>query len=165
MELVANVVSLTIFLPIVIPILMYIEHADPFYLELPAGIFAAVAGVELFKRVVGSAGFLGRPVGARDCDLFCIGGPAAGKPGFPSGHMTSVTMFVTAMWRRGQNEWVLWIGIPWILVMAWARWAQRCHSPLQIIAGVLFGFLMATLITPWAGPTESAPDHVPTEQH
>lgn len=37
--------------------------------------------------------------------------------------------------------WPLALGVP--LVVAWARWQRRAHSPAQLVAGTLMGGLMA----------------------
>jgi hypothetical protein len=57
--------------------------------------------------------------------------------------MTTVTMFVAILWLRFGDERILWVGIPWILAMAWARWAKRCHNLIQIAGGVATGVLGA----------------------
>jgi membrane-associated phospholipid phosphatase len=91
--------------------------------------------VAVLKPIFGTTGLFARPAGASGCDLFCIGGPVGGQPGFPSGHMATVTFWVVALRDRR----ILWWGIPWIAAMAWARVAKQCHNWQQIVGGIIVG--------------------------
>ena len=138
----ANMVSLTILGSFATPILMYANTYDMFYIKLFTGLLVANILVESVKPLLGSLGIYGRPAGANACDAFCVGGPVGGRPGFPSGHMTNVTMLISALWWHTHSPIVLWVGVPWTCAMAWSRWAKRCHNWQQILAGVLFGICM-----------------------
>lgn len=143
----ANAISLSFLTALVLPLFAYTYTADTFYLYLPVGILVANVTVDGTKRVFGSAGVFGRPAGATGCDLFCIGGPVGGQPGFPSGHVTTATMFVAALWLHTHRLWILIVGIPWIAAMAWARWYKHCHNIPQIVGGVAVGCIGAALMT------------------
>jgi membrane-associated phospholipid phosphatase len=106
-------------------------------------LLLANVGVAGLKELVGS--WSPRPAGARACDAFCMNGPVGGRPGFPSGHVMTATMFVALLWSRTRSTWTLWIGVPWILAMAWSRWAKQCHTPVQMIGGVFFGLAGAAV--------------------
>jgi hypothetical protein len=54
---------------------------------------------------------------------------------------------VAALWWHTQSPIVLWIGVPWITAMAWARHAKRCHNWQQIVAGICTGLLFGRLLT------------------
>ena len=129
------------------PVILYIQTDDLFYLKLVFGLVAANAAVEAVKPLFGRSGFYGRPAGANACDAFCMGGSVGGRPGFPSGHMTNVSMLVAALWWHTQSPIVLWVGVPWVAAMAWARHAKRCHNWQQIVAGVGTGLLFGRLLT------------------
>ena len=144
---VANAVSLTILTSFAAPLLLYIGTTDFFYLKLFVGLLLANVGVETVKPMFGSLGFFGRPAGATACDSFCIGGPVGGRPGFPSGHMTNVSMLVSALWFHTGTPTVLWVGLPWISAMAWARWKKQCHNWEQILAGVCTGTVLGGLLS------------------
>ena len=105
--------------------------------RLLATLAATVGGVVLLKHATRSYAWGRRPVGATGCGPFCNGGVASGEPGFPSGHVAVVSAFVAG---GGVSSWV---GIPWIVVMAWARISKRCHSLAQVAAGGLFGAAVA----------------------
>ncbi len=146
MIVLANAVSLTFFSSFLIPLILYIQTYDLFYIKLIGGLVAANAAVEIVKPLFGRSGFYGRPVGATACDAFCIRGPVGGRPGFPSGHMTNVSMLVAALWWHTQSPAILVIGIPWIAAMAWARYTKQCHNWQQIVAGIFTGACFGGLI-------------------
>ncbi len=102
-------------------------------------LLVANVAVAVSKIIFGAAGWRARPAGAAGCDLFCMGGPVGGQPGFPSGHMTTVTFWVVATWLRSHDRHILWFGVPWIAAMAWARAVKNCHNWQQIVGGILFG--------------------------
>lgn len=147
MEAVANIVSMSFLAAFLLPLIAYNKTDDVFFLYLPAGILIVNIAVDGIKRVLGSVGVFGRPHAAIGCDLFCIGGPVGGQPGFPSGHVTTATMFVAAVWLHTRAVWVLIVGIPWIAAMAWARWYKHCHNLPQIVGGVVAGCIGAVLMT------------------
>jgi len=146
MSLIANIVSLTIVSSYIIPPLMYVRTADGWYMRLLGGLLVTNIGVEIMKPLFGSSGYLGRPTYATDCDAFCGGGDVGGYPGFPSGHMVNVSMFVSALWWRLRSSAILVVGVPWIAAMAWARWTKRCHNWQQILAGSVVGLVCGSFI-------------------
>jgi membrane-associated phospholipid phosphatase len=140
---VANAVSMTSMVGVALPLALWVWAADSRYLALSVTVILAAVGVEWLKHVViwaGAGAWSRRPVGARDCDLWCVGGPVGGAPGFPSGHMTTATLLVTGLWLITRSPVVMLVGVPWTLAMAWARWVKRCHSVVQIVGGALVGF-------------------------
>jgi membrane-associated phospholipid phosphatase len=138
----ANAISMSSVAGVLVPFGVWTWTADLRYAGLAVAVILASATVEWIKRVVVAAGagpWSRRPAGARDCDMWCAGGPVGGAPGFPSGHMSTTTLLVTGMWFLTKAPAVLWIGVPWIGAMAWARWVKRCHSVVQIVGGALVG--------------------------
>ena len=142
----ADAVSLTFFSSFVIPVILYVQTYELFYIKLIGGLVIANSTVEAIKPLLGRTGFCGRPAGANACDAFCIGGPVGGRPGFPSGHMTNVTMLVSALWWRIRSPSVIVVGVPWIAAMAWARHAKQCHNWQQIIGGIFTGICFGRLL-------------------
>ena len=91
-----------------------------------------------------------RPEGAFNTDYFSRNGKALkDAPGFPSGHMTSITSFCFYMLlRKKKNDWknfftnnniLVLFSLILILLMAFARWYKRCHNLVQIIGGIIYG--------------------------
>ncbi len=150
MEYIANAVSITFMLGLILPAGMFLITQDPYYVALIGGVLgtnAIVMGVKpLAVSLFGRADTLLRSDGARDCDALCNGGPSGGRPGFPSGHMTTVSMCVAGLWLRDSNPLALWLGVPWIAAMAWARWVKKCHNWAQIMGGIVFGGVAAAVI-------------------
>jgi hypothetical protein len=136
LESIANAVSISAF---AIPFVSVAAQPTPLNLRLIAILLLVNVAVAGLKPLFGRTGWFARPAGARDCDLLCIGGPVGGVPGFPSGHMTTVTFWVVATWLHTKDRRVLWWGVPWIAAMAWARAAKSCHNWQQILGGIVFG--------------------------
>jgi membrane-associated phospholipid phosphatase len=145
MKPVADIVSLS---ALFIPLAACIWLQDWWLL---GGLLLANAGAAGIKQLMGGRGVWGRPAGAHGCGALCDGGEASGKPGFPSGHMTTVTMFATVMYYRIPDVWPVW-SIAWLFAVAWSRWAKRCHSVLQIVGGAVFGAGCGVLLVKILGP-------------
>lgn len=101
-----------------------------------------------------------RPRGARNWDLLSRNGTKKwGSPGFPSGHVTTITLFAMFMIlakyemykKRGLNlnyyinKEYTYIGtnILIILLTMWARYYKNCHNLFQITGGFILGTIMA----------------------
>jgi membrane-associated phospholipid phosphatase len=147
MQHVADAISLTHVVVFIAPAIAWWRTHDIFWVWMViAQLFGGGVVTVLKSWIGGGNNVWGRPQGARGCDLWCVSGVADGEPGFPSGHMTAVSLFVAGVyWHTGETDVLLW-GIPWITAMAWARWAKRCHSLLQIAGGIGLGSLIATLL-------------------
>jgi hypothetical protein len=146
-DMFANIISCSLITSYAIPLLFYIGTTDLFYIKLFGGLIVANMAVEAVKPMFGSSGFFGRPAGASGCDAFCMGGSVGGKPGFPSGHMTNVSMLISSLWFHTGSPIVLWIGLPWTAAMAWARWQKQCHNWQQILAGICTGSVLGYLLS------------------
>lgn len=148
MESMANAVSITFALGVIAPSVFFLGSQDFYYVVLLGGIIGANAVVMGLKPLIAAlfndAEWSLRPAGARDCHALCNGGPSGGYPGFPSGHVTTATMCVAGLWLHGgRDPWALWLGVPWIVAMGWARLEKRCHNWQQIVGGVVFGGICA----------------------
>ena len=142
----ADWISISFLTALVLPMGIWIYSRDTWYLKLVVGVLGANALVVGIKTLFGSHSFFGRPAGARGCDILCRGGAVGGVPGFPSGHMTTAAVVVSALWWHTHDIRVLWIGGPWVAAMAWARWAKQCHNWQQIIAGAALGTTLGWLL-------------------
>jgi len=132
----ADTVSISILIVYLFPAYMFILYKHIWWLWFLVGVVSANIVVEGVKEVLVE---YSRPVGAKGCDLFCVGGDVGGQPGFPSGHMTATTMFVGVMWLQYGHTYILLTGIPWILAMGWSRWIKRCHTWEQVVGGIFTG--------------------------
>jgi membrane-associated phospholipid phosphatase len=152
MQWLADAVSMTYVAGFVVPTALWLQSGgrESWYIGLIMAVVGMGVAVEWIKRVLTWAGagvWSRRPSDARGCDLWCVGGPAGGAPGFPSGHMTTAALLVSGLWFHLRSPAVMWIGVPWVGAMAWSRWSKRCHSVLQIVVGTALG----TVIGAWIG--------------
>jgi membrane-associated phospholipid phosphatase len=138
--LIADIISLTFLFPVVGSALLYVAGYGSYYGWLFSGILVSIGIAAGIKELVGNRHvLLQRPPGAAACDAFCIGPVVEGRPGFPSGHTTTIAMFITSLWLQYSDPRILYIGVPWILIMGWARVAKRCHSWVQVFGGLILG--------------------------
>jgi membrane-associated phospholipid phosphatase len=150
MVTVADAVSLTFVGALVAPMILWLWTRQFAWAWLLGGIIAANGAVAGLKEVAVTLSDGGRwalrPAGAFSCGAFCEGGAVGGEPGFPSGHATTVAMFVGGAWSGAPAEWRPWIvvvGGLWIIAMGWSRMAKRCHTPVQVVVGTVFGLGLA----------------------
>jgi len=136
----ANAVSLTLLIPIPLAISLFFYTQDPVYLFIGLACILISAYVERIKPYFDSP----RPEGAKDCNAFCGGGSVEGKPGFPSGHVATVTLFVLLLGAYTQSYYWL-LGFVWIAAMAWSRYEKDCHTVEQVAGGALVGLLGAMI--------------------
>jgi len=141
----AEGVSLTYLLVLIIPIIMFIKTWDNWWVLLIFALLITSVVVRLLKWFFRKLS--PRPGTAHNCNAFCMGGPVGGEPGFPSGHMTSTTMFVVALWLHFGNNFILMAGLPWIALMGWSRWAKNCHTWQQVLGGIFTGTVAAHLFS------------------
>lgn len=87
-----------------------------------------------------------RPKGALNCNSFNCGGKPY-RNGFPSGHMISMGLFFVVCWDIIQESSKAKINFSiLILGIALGRILSKCHTPIQVLAGFLFGILYGIVI-------------------
>lgn len=97
-----------------------------------------------------------RPEGAYNTDYLSRNGIVPkDTPGFPSGHVTSITIFsifmILAKWQFKiplsdfilSNKRFCLVHIFLIGITGVARYVKKCHNIFQIVGGVVFGSFMA----------------------
>lgn len=140
----ANIVSLSAIIVFLLPWGFFVATNKKVFLWL--GVVASLAdgSTKIWKRVFGTQSIFGRPEGACDCDILCRNGDQSGRRGFPSGHMT-VTSTVCVAVACMYGGVAAWVGAAAMIgLMGWARYIKRCHNLLQIAAGTIYGFFVAT---------------------
>ena len=88
-----------------------------------------------------------RPKGAMNCSLFNSGGLVDHKPGFPSGHVTSISFLMNMLLLRNKDiSWnkIALYNVP-IFIMGYARIMKGCHNVIQVIAGYILGYGIANI--------------------
>jgi membrane-associated phospholipid phosphatase len=149
-----DLVSVCIIALFAYPVLRFAETLEPAHLVMLAGMVAAEAATKLIKAATAPcrAAWLKRPRDAKGCDLLCTGCNVAGAPGFPSGHVTSAAFFFTYLIcrssrRNGKVPLLLLLGgCGGTLAVAASRVLKRCHTPLQVASGALWGAAAAVLV-------------------
>ena len=63
---------------------------------------------------------------------------------FPSGHMTAISSAMFALFLCA-NKKTSWIGLPFILVMGFARVYLLAHYPSDVIAGIVVGLISSII--------------------
>jgi membrane-associated phospholipid phosphatase len=137
---IANAISMSFVAGVALPAGLWLITGSVWYAGLAVVVLAQAVAIEVIKPYLTVLGpWTLRPAGARGCDMLCQGGPVGGAPGFPSGHMAAASLLVVALWLHTRRPVVLWVGGPWLLAMAWARWTKECHSLVQIVGGATLG--------------------------
>lgn len=142
-EMIANGISLTLLLAFLFPVIMLLKDGNYWWGWLLIMLVITNIAVEPLKRLIRNP----RPSDAKNCNAFCRGGDVGGEPGFPSGHMTTTTMFVAMLWLHFKHRYILYAGIPWIILMGWSRWVKKCHTWEQILGGIVTGTIFAYVLS------------------
>ena len=128
------------------PFLKFIIDHELYYLYV--GLILVIvdlstAVIKKLTRNLGSA--FERPMGAVKCDILCREGLVEGNPGFPSGHATVAALFCTMIYLHTRDSRLLIFGIVYTGLICYSRVAKKCHTIVQVTAGVLYGVLMGIL--------------------
>jgi len=150
MSLISEIISLSLIPFIATPYILFIFSHDKRWLIIALNSFIAVSIHSLIKRIspYQKYKFLQRPIGAKNCDLFSRNGLQEGKPGFPSGHVTSIVSFFVSLYLLfpDYRNYTIPFGIIYTLLMAISRINKRCHTLLQVVSGSLLGFIIPIII-------------------
>ena len=90
-----------------------------------------------------------RPKNAYNCNILNNSGDDSFKPGFPSGHMTSISFFTNYLYFTQTNKSLynfIFYNIPSI-IMAYARFYKKCHNIPQILFGFILGLYSSFIIS------------------
>ena len=111
----------------------------------------------IFKKVLQNISFSSdslflRPSNVKECDLFCFSvnvldsDKSQRSIGFPSGHMTLITMFcISFLFLLGEKITYFhsFLAFLYVILMGFSRYKLNCHNISQIVAGVVNGFIIA----------------------
>jgi hypothetical protein len=88
-----------------------------------------------------------RPEGAKDCGTLNGGGDCDCEPGFPSGHLASITFLIISIFIFSENRTIkkfILYNIP-IIIMWFCRYHKKCHTHFQLLVGYGLGILFVVL--------------------
>ena len=140
-SIVMDLLSISLSVVYIIPILCYGYTLDPLHLSIWIGILRTTCISEFIKyAVVGNRSV--RPIGARDCNLFCTNGPCDHEPGMPSSHSAIVVYFSCSYiaYASYVQYPLITIGLlAYALLVMLSRYLKRCHTIYQIGAGAILG--------------------------
>ena len=150
MSLVDEAISLSLNGIIVVPFLLYLVGNDNRWLYISLYSFINIQIHDIIKIISKKYNyeFLKRPLGAMNCDAFSRNGLVEGKPGFPSGHVTSTVSLFVGMYLLfpEYKNYALIGGTIYSILMAVSRINKKCHTPLQTIAGATLGLVGTFLL-------------------
>ena len=153
----ANFISILPFYLVLVIIIYYplqlMNQVYPlFTLKFIVGYFASIITAEFLKhKLYHLSPIMKRPKGACGCDYLSKQGDVSGNPGFPSGHMSTISFFVfyninyilNSKYTPPNKNMQILANIMLLLSTGWARWIKKCHSVSQIIAGTFLGGFVA----------------------
>jgi hypothetical protein len=126
-----------------VPLIHYLRTGISANLVPLFGMILTVFSSEFIKlKIIGTRSQ--RPSGATDCDLLCTDGSQQGKPGMPSSHM-GLTAFAITYYYSTVPPYAKVALIIYAVLVASSRYLKRCHTINQIIAGTLFGSIIASI--------------------
>jgi hypothetical protein len=141
MDFFQETVSLSLVGVIALPIFMFIIKRDIRFLYIVLFTLSTNMIHHMIKNesLNYNYEFTKRPIGACNCNLWSNNGNVEGRPGFPSGHVTSLTTFFTSVYLlfpeyQGLS---LAVGSVYTIFMAYSRIYKKCHTVLQTICGGL----------------------------
>ena len=106
-----------------------------------------------------------RPHGAMNCSLFNSGGLVDHKSGFPSGHVTVISLFMNILRLRNveKGTWKTFLlyNTP-VMLMAYARIMKGCHNFIQVVAGYLLRYGVANILYTYEDSIKSTIDKIKT---
>jgi membrane-associated phospholipid phosphatase len=143
-----DIISISVILVYIIPAFLYVQSKNITHLYAIVGAFGACVLSETTKiYIIGDRN--PRPIGAKNCDLWCCDGNQDGKPGMPSGHSVQVAFFAGYYFNQTNNLYIKVALILFPLAVMISRYTKHCHSIRQVIAGALLGFILSQIVLTW----------------
>lgn len=141
----SDILSLSTVLLYIIPVTLYGITHKSYHKKAFIGVLATLMISECLKHIF-IKDVSPRPHGALNCDLMCMNGNQAGKPGMPSSHSAVVTFFALFYYRHITNPFLRTTIILYAISIMISRYDKKCHTIPQIIMGGLLGLSMNIVI-------------------
>lgn len=142
-----DIISLSYLLyVVVIGVYLFIEKRSRF-LRFTLGLMTGQLFIKYFHRYNWHTTFK-RPEDAVNCNMFNRGNYYTERGGMPSGHVSMTTYIWVYLCLSVKRLDIAIAGAVAILLMGLSRYYKHCHTPLQIVMGVVFGTLYALVWIP-----------------
>jgi len=142
-NIVVDLLSISIGIVYIIPILLYGYTFDSQHLSIWIGIIRTTWISEFIKyAIVGNLSL--RPRGACNCNAFCTNGSCENEPGMPSSHSAIVSYFAysyIAYLTYAQYSLIAISLVVYAFLVMLSRYLKRCHTIYQIGAGAILGVI------------------------
>lgn len=146
-------ISLLALLLAVYPAIRWIRTREHFYGKLFLGVLVLLGLVETTKWILNRRKWFQRPKGACHCNLFNGGGAYHNTCGMPSGHVAISTFVLCVLLLAGGRQpasVLAWATAVILLVLIGeSRIRKKCHTPAQVMMGMVCGILATHLGLPW----------------
>jgi membrane-associated phospholipid phosphatase len=140
---VADLISMTLPFNLIFPLFLYLNTLNKYWINVFVIGLLIETSTKYIKQYTikkfPNSKWIYRPIGAFNCSAISTGGDASGKPGFPSGHMTNIAFIAVSLSLYYKSN----IPLLAILLMAYARIHKKCHNIIQVLAGTLYGGIVA----------------------
>jgi hypothetical protein len=157
MSLFWDAVSLTVVPVICTPIWLYLQTKELQYVPIITSIFITEIFISFSRQVPVLHPVMIRPAGAKNCNIYNLGGSYHGQIGMPSGHMmltTCISFSFLFIYSRNKNTLRILYENPtefgltsiYVAFMAMSRVMRGCHNIPQVIAGFSLGYILAYLL-------------------
>ena len=142
-----NIISYSVNIVFLLPLFLYIKNKDIKLLKIfIIGLLLVLSDNFIKQNIVKifpKCNILYRPEGAFNCNFLNEGGNASGKPGFPSGHVSTASYIMMSLYLYYKTN--IELSIFYVLVVAFARLNKKCHNIYQVIGGMIYGYFVAKI--------------------
>ena len=134
-----DIISLLVFALVAYPVIRYVETIQNIYLIICIGLIFCMIVIKLTRMLPTYHNIMLRPEKAQNCNIMNKGGCYKGKIGLPSGHALIATYVLTCLMLIQPSTIKTIIGSTLIVLIGLSRYYKSCHTPLQIVLGIVLG--------------------------
>jgi len=141
--MIQDIISGSVGLVYVIPIILFLYTRNPIHIRAFCGAFLVIL-TEYTKRLIGKKST--RPEGATNCNFLCNNGDVSGQPGMPSGHSLNAAFFAGFYYQYTKNVFIRSGLIVYAGLIMLSRYIKKCHTIGQISIGASIGFIFSRIL-------------------
>jgi membrane-associated phospholipid phosphatase len=131
------------------PFIRYYDSFEMLYIKISIGLLVLVLFIKFTRILSLQHRIFLSPIGAIDCNMSNKGGPCEGNIGMPSGHVSIAAYIVGCLILLDKRPSLVKnvVGIVVVCLIGFSRYAKRCHTFYQLVAGALTGSTFAYCVT------------------